>query len=104
MLRRICNFMMRIFLQRRTVAIEPFIPSEQSPIEVIVVDSSSTEEPIVYVAHVSQVDSTEQRKSPQTILEFAKNNRIAAMKHAITNQESSRRRFVSETSYCGDPC
>jgi hypothetical protein len=97
MLRRIYNFIMRIFLQRRSVTVEPFVPSEQSPIEVIVVDSSSTEEPIVYVAHVGHNESITQRKSPQTILEFATNNRIAAMKRAS-------RRLVSETTYCGDPC
>ena len=80
---------MRMFLQRRTVAIEPFVPSEQSPIEVVVIDSS-TEEPIVYVAHVGHNESTEQRKSPQTILEFISTNRIATMKRAIINQEPSR--------------
>ena len=80
-------------MQRR-----PSIPSEQSPIEVIVIDSSSTEEPIVYIAHVGHNESITQRKSPQTILEFATTNRIAAMKRA------SRQQFVSETTYCGDPC
>ena len=91
--------MIRMFLQRR-----PSIPSEQLPIEVIIVDSSLTEEPIVYVAHIGHNESTEQRKSPQTILEFISSNRIATMKHAIINQEPNRRRFVSETAHCGDPC
>jgi hypothetical protein len=106
MLRRICNFMMRMFLQRRSIAIKPYIPSEQCPIEV------SREEPFVYVAHIAENESisTEQRKSPQTILEFAMNNRIAAMKRAIINQEEngdmlpSRRRLISDTIDCSDPC
>ena len=53
--------MMRIFLQRRSVTVEPFVPSEQDTLKVVIV----------------------QPNPPLTFLEFASNMRIEAMNRMI---------------------